>query len=416
MIFGMNPFKIALVRTLLAAAIFAASHGQIAVAESDGTASQRETAGIALVTLKPHVSVNHQIIRLGDIATITGGTAALRDQLKQLDLEEGLSHGGSVTILPSQVEFRLQIAGVRVDHVSIRGQRSCVEASDCNSTPDAQRGASTATSWRKPPATKLASAGDRRNETKEASKSNEVTVEIPRLIKPRRAADVAASLTEEGPLEQTIIQAAKDCVCSKLPWPASSIEIRVAQPLSNEVRRVASAIGYECVAELQSRGPAIGRVQVRVDADGPDGQQFEVPVVLDVRHFDRVVLTTKAIERGHVITADDLYIDRQEVTDLSDYCSSSSSLIGSTTKRSLRALAAIRPNDVQTVDRTENAVLIKRREHVKMTAHIGTLNVSAMGEALQEGRLGDPIRLRNIESNTVVQGKVVGPNEVEIVF
>lgn len=54
----------------------------------------------------------------------------------------------------------------------------------------------------------------------------------------------------------------------------------------------------------------------------------------------------------------------------------------------------------------ESPVLIKPRDLVRLVAKIGAVNVSARGEALQDGRLGQAIRVRNIASNKVVTGRV----------
>src|SRR5262249_32228287 len=143
---------------------------------------------------------------------------------------------------------------------------------------------------------------------------------------------------------------------------------------------------------------------------------FDVPVILDVRHFDQVVLTTRSIDRGHILTSSDLYVDRRDVTELTEYCSSTKELIGSASKRAFRALLPVRITDVETAVRSDNAFVIKRRDQTRMVARVGSLNVSATGEALQDGRMGETIRLRNIDSNTIVQGKITGPGEVEISF
>jgi hypothetical protein len=51
-------------------------------------------------------------------------------------------------------------------------------------------------------------------------------------------------------------------------------------------------------------------------------------------------------------------------------------------------------------------VLIKASDNVKVIAVIGAARVEAVGEALQEGRAGDVIRVRNTESNRIVRGRV----------
>lgn len=49
---------------------------------------------------------------------------------------------------------------------------------------------------------------------------------------------------------------------------------------------------------------------------------------------------------------------------------------------------------------------IKSGDNVKLIAQIGTARIEAMGEAQQNGRVGDLIRVRNVESNRIVHGRV----------
>jgi flagella basal body P-ring formation protein FlgA len=50
--------------------------------------------------------------------------------------------------------------------------------------------------------------------------------------------------------------------------------------------------------------------------------------------------------------------------------------------------------------------VIKAADTVKLIARIGSARVEALGEAQQEGRVGDIIRVRNVESNRVVHGRI----------
>lgn len=64
----------------------------------------------------------------------------------------------------------------------------------------------------------------------------------------------------------------------------------------------------------------------------------------------------------------------------------------------------------QTVARTEtkekDQPLIKARDLVRLVTTIGTAQIVANGEAQQDGRLGEVIRVRNVDSNRIVSGKV----------
>jgi flagella basal body P-ring formation protein FlgA len=62
----------------------------------------------------------------------------------------------------------------------------------------------------------------------------------------------------------------------------------------------------------------------------------------------------------------------------------------------------------------ENPVLVKLRDRVKLTARVGSSQITATGEALQEGRMGESIRIRNLDSNRTVQGRILGPGLIEV--
>jgi flagella basal body P-ring formation protein FlgA len=65
----------------------------------------------------------------------------------------------------------------------------------------------------------------------------------------------------------------------------------------------------------------------------------------------------------------------------------------------LRPAAALTP-------KTKGEVLIKARTPVRIVAVVGPAQVVAKGEAQEDGRLGDLIRVRNIETNRTVNARV----------
>lgn len=59
-------------------------------------------------------------------------------------------------------------------------------------------------------------------------------------------------------------------------------------------------------------------------------------------------------------------------------------------------------------------VLIRPRQRVTMEVHSGGLTVKAVGEAQQQGRLGDSILVQNVDSKKAVVARVTGPSTVEV--
>ena len=367
------------VRLVIASALCVAGRGSVVVAGPPASVVATAKASSPLVlALRSRVQVAGREVLVADVAAVSGGTAEQRQRVEKLDLNDALATGESIEIAPPQIEFRLRLAGIDPDDVSIRGSAVLVTAGRAVSSPG------------------------RVTAVREAS--------VQTLSQPARSTDTGSTL------EQLVFQAAEDCVRDKLPWSADDVTVRLAVPLPREVTQAVAASDYVCRASLRTNGPAVGRIQVQVVAEAPRKRSIDVTVHLDVRHFDGVVLAAKALERGHTIQAADVYVDRQDVTTLSDYCSNADLLVGATVKRSVRPLMPVKLSDAESSRSAANAVLVKRRDRVRMVAKIGSHSISTTGEAQQEGRLGETIRLQNIESKSFVQGRVTAANEVEITY
>jgi flagella basal body P-ring formation protein FlgA len=59
-------------------------------------------------------------------------------------------------------------------------------------------------------------------------------------------------------------------------------------------------------------------------------------------------------------------------------------------------------------------VLIKRGSMVILIALVGSMEVTASGQAMQDGYEGQLIRVKNVNSNKIVLGKVIEENKVQV--
>ena len=201
---------------------------------------------------------------------------------------------------------------------------------------------------------------------------------------------------------------------ARLTWPTEDIVVQLAQPLPRELREMPQLATAAYSVELRSAGAPLGRVLARIVMKVPGQRAVEVPVQLDVRHFDGVVVASKVILRGQSLTAENLTVNRQDVTTLVGYCSSPEQLAGLKSKRVIGPSQVVRNTDVETESRSVEPPMVKRRSRVKTIANSGALTVSVVGEALQDGRSGEVIKIRNVDSNTIVHGRVLSATEVEL--
>jgi hypothetical protein len=62
----------------------------------------------------------------------------------------------------------------------------------------------------------------------------------------------------------------------------------------------------------------------------------------------------------------------------------------------------------------ENPVIIKPRDQIHLLVRVGPLRLTTLCEAVQEGRAGQMIRVRNVDSRVERVGRVVDRNTVEL--
>lgn len=123
-----------------------------------------------------------------------------------------------------------------------------------------------------------------------------------------------------------------------------------------------------------------------------------------------IPVLSRRLGKGEIIRADDLTLvevragrsQQNTVRDKAD-------LIGLETKRALQANRPIRLGEVQT------PVLVKKGALVTMLVRTPAISLSAVGQALEDGAMGEVIRILNPKSHKTVQGTVVSKGQVQMI-
>ena len=362
----------------------AMSIGRVAECEAGPPENAIESSNRVVITLRAPGRIASPILRIADVADLRGGDEAMRQRIAALDLEDAPLAGAQTEVTSRQIEFRLRIAGIDPQLVAIQGSAVRVTTS-----PASARLGPGSSQVAEPRATALF-----------ASHS-----------KLRSGAD---NVSYESEIERAVLDAAQKCLSKQLPWPQEKVVVQLAQPLPRELRERTISTATTCSAEMRTPGTPLGRVALRVLVKASGQRTLDVPVQFDVRHFEDVVMTTRPVARGHVFSAADLTTGRQDVTLLNGYCTSLDQLIGQQAKRVLPESQLLRAVDVEPESRVTGPPLVKRRDRVKASARSGALLVTIVGEAQQDGRMGELIKVKNVDSNSFIYGRVVGANEVEI--
>ena len=147
----------------------------------------------------------------------------------------------------------------------------------------------------------------------------------------------------------------------------------------------------------EPRGGGPNAVEVRCEGSRP----WSLYVTVDVARFAQVVVSTRGLVRGAVITADDVVVARRRVdrTRL-DYLNSATSAVGRVAAR------AIGPDQILGAANVAMPRLVKRGDEVTIASVGSTISVQVKGQALKDGALGDRVSVRNLNSKRVVEGVV----------
>jgi hypothetical protein len=170
------------------------------------------------------------------------------------------------------------------------------------------------------------------------------------------ATPAAQDVTEEG-----LFAAAAQQVRGRLPKFADNVSIVLAQPVSVPELKIAPRDRIRLVGELAPASNPLGLTRVPVAVIHNGERAATVPVILNISYVQRA----SAAE-----------VDAE----------------------------------------ADNPILVKSHDMVRLVAKIGAIRVIALGEALQEGRRGEVIRVRNADSGNMVAGRIADAAVVEVEY
>jgi flagella basal body P-ring formation protein FlgA len=214
-----------------------------------------------------------------------------------------------------------------------------------------------------------------------------------------------AQATDYQSLE-AVRAAVEDFVRNDLEGPGRLADVRVER--LDPRLRLARCAAPLTVWQLAGYNSA-GRLTLGVRCSAPKPWKLYVPVVLERRL--EVVVAARPVATGQRLRADDLRLAERDIARLrDDYFVDPGAVIGQEVRQMLRA------GDVVGQRAVRPATVIRRGQTLMIEASDGTVTVSMRGEALQNGRRGELIRVRNLSSQRVIDARVVGPDRVRVIF
>ena len=159
----------------------------------------------------------------------------------------------------------------------------------------------------------------------------------------------------------------------------------------------------------QQPSSVLGRKRITLTCSGhPDSS---ITVTAQATVFIKAVVATQVLEREEPITVEmlalqEIPVGKQERT----FYSRIDQVTGLSAKRRIRAQQAL------TQDMLASPWLVRRGERLVMQARHNVIQASTQGEALEDGRKGDVIRVKNVTSGKVIEAQVTGIGVVNSTF
>lgn len=169
---------------------------------------------------------------------------------------------------------------------------------------------------------------------------------------------------------EEVVTTARAELLRRLALPPESVTVELARPVSVKLPEVAVDEPVTITAQPHGSLAAVGRAQMDVTISAGGQKLLGLNVFFEVKR--------------------------------------------SQTQAELGTPGAVVPAGTPTRTAEAGPVLVRSRQRVTMQVRAGELVVTAVGEAQQEGRLGQTILVQNVDSKKMISARVTGPATVEI--
>lgn len=364
------------------------------------------SAEAAIVRIKGSAMVDRAIIRLEDVAEVFEDDAETLSRLKAVTIEPAPIPGAQRRLSLQQITERLRAHAVDLASIEFSGRTVVLvgrnaPVAQVQTTVVAVDSDKHATQWAssktKPdfrPIVQAATSEPAAPQVKQENRSLRLTSkEI------RDAEKLVFDLVKTHMTEQAA------------NWGAPRISVHV--PTTVVPKLLDAPIGGLRIAEGKKISEKTFAVSIEIKNEF--GKCEVITVTADIVKRPKVVVTTRALPIGHIISEKDVRLEEVDVaqrdaTDLEQ-------VVGKETKASLRV------GQRMAVDCVAEPTLIRRGERIKGEVIVGAIRVVQEFKALRDGRLNEVLEMETILGPGTPKGErpqkrfgtVIGPKQVEII-
>ncbi len=193
------------------------------------------------------------------------------------------------------------------------------------------------------------------------------------------------------------------------PWSAKELNVSGLQAYPSRVWVPKGKLSFHI--DPPPNSSFLGRVSMLINVKVNGKVARRVRVCGRVEVYRQVLSFSRPLQRGHVLTKEDLMISRRALSRLnSQVLDDAKMVVGQALKRSVRAGQAVSP------EMLTPPVVVRRGDRVTIVAQDSSLLITVPGEVKQDGAKGCFVRVRNIMSHREVVAQVLDSKTVKVVF
>tara|TARA_R110001583_G_scaffold177418_2_gene332611 strand:- start:111029 stop:111733 length:705 start_codon:yes stop_codon:yes gene_type:complete len=179
----------------------------------------------------------------------------------------------------------------------------------------------------------------------------------------------------------------------------------VMDSLDNRLRLQACDVALDAFSTNGIVG--LGNQTIGVKCNSPVAWTVYVPVKVKVLKL--VVVASRPLSSNQLITQSDIKLQQLDISSLQHgYLNSTQLVIGQQLKYSVSMGSVIKPNSLNAQK------IVHRGEQIMLVSMAGQMEVRMSGTALDDGTLGERVKVKNSTSKRIVEGVVDAPGIVNV--
>lgn len=332
-----------------------------------------------MIRLRPVVEMTHRTVRLADVAKLSIlDSTAVPEKLRLADLAKIPETARFTLIDKSVIDVRLRLLGLQQHEYRLLGPEQIIVSlvENVNETSRDPRFSLTAS-----------------------------TTQVSPVSMTRYAEPVSDSLIE---------RAVQSSLARQFGLEPDAVKAQLLRPFIDERQREQQLSAHSRIEVVAPSDFPFGRANLTVQFWEGDRLRSSRTVFVDVRRRQNVLVARKTLGRTSTISVDDVAQEKRFVDSRRDELQFAD-VSGLSPSKTIRPGEILTLGDFPLRSQQQSEELIRPRDAVRIIGHRKSLQfVVPAAEAMQSGRMGQLIRVKNLHSNKIVIGRVTGRGEVEV--